>query len=59
MQFHFQNSTKDRVTHFNISVAVKRRRDNKMYHLYEKYLCLTDHKNLLTLAAEIDEAFQG
>ena len=25
----FRNSTKDRMTHFNISVAVKRRRDNK------------------------------
>ena len=25
--FFFQNSTKDRMIHFNISVAVKRRRD--------------------------------
>ena len=28
-EFFFQNSTKDRMTHFNTSITVKRRRDNK------------------------------
>ena len=27
--FFFQNTAKDRITHFNISVTVKHRRDNE------------------------------
>ena len=39
----FQNSTKDKMTHFNISVTVKRRRYNstyfKNYNLAQRMSC--------------------
>ena len=40
-----KNNRKDRVTHLNVSVAINHRRDNKMYHLCDKYLCLI-HKDI-------------